>query len=83
MQAVNDVQNDGRQLSPPETNSSPLPALPCPQVKPVREPAEWVGKAAESTSSSVQRATSTSIRRVIDDIKTLANVSAQQGQWQW
>jgi hypothetical protein len=44
----------------------------------VREPAEWVGWAAESTSSSVQRATSTSIRRVIDDIKQLANVSLQQ-----
>ena len=58
---------------PPTSHPTPPPIS---QVKPVVEPVEWVGKAAESTSSSVQRATTTSIRRVVDDIKTLANVGA-------
>ncbi|KAL4427815.1 hypothetical protein ABPG75_001904 [Micractinium tetrahymenae] len=42
-------------------------------VKPVKEPVQWVGRAAETTSSTVQNVTTSSIRRVVDDIKTLAN----------
>ncbi|PRW56655.1 ankyrin repeat [Chlorella sorokiniana] len=49
-------------------------------VKPVKEPVQWVGKAAETTSSTVstvsdtvQSVTTTSIRKVVNEIKTLAN----------
>lgn len=60
-------------LSPPCLHTASLPAT----------PAQWVGKAAETTSSTVstvsdtvQSVTSTSIRKVVNDIKTLANVGA-------
>lgn len=41
----------------------------------VKEPVEWVGRAAETTTTTVQSVTSTSIRRVVDDVKALAGVS--------
>lgn len=60
-------------------NAHPHPAHP---TLPAAAP-QWVGKAAETTSSTVstvsgtvQSVTTTSIRRVVDDIKTLANVGA-------
>ena len=43
----------------------------------MKEPVEWVGRAAETTTTTVQTVTSTSIRRVVDDVKALAGVSAR------
>ena len=61
------------------------PTSVAPTLAPLAHPfaplAQWVGKAAETTSSTVstvsgtvQSVTTTSIRKVVDDIKTLANV---------